>query len=367
MSSTKRRLKAGDWVQVLSKLEILATLDEHGKVDGTLFMPEMFAFCGRTFQVYKRAHKTCDTVFPVRSRRVANAVHLETRCNGQAHGRCEAGCLLFWNEAWLKRVAPHTPNVNEGDPLYSADAIRPANATKSEFVVWAQTEAVDNDASRPRYSCQATMLPYATTDLKWWDIRQYIEDFTSGNVGLWRIFKGFIYSLYYNLSQSGLGLGQPMRWIYNRFHPLWRGTLFPRLPGRIPAGHPTPTETLNLQPGELVQVKSHAEILETVTTENKNRGMSWDAELVPYCGKQFRVLRRVERLIDERTGYMQEMKSPAVILDSVVCQSRYSDCRMFCPRSIYPYWREIWLRRTGPAPLDGPSDTHQEAVCSQVQ
>jgi len=26
-------------------------------------MPEMFQLCGRRFQVYKSAHKTCDTVF----------------------------------------------------------------------------------------------------------------------------------------------------------------------------------------------------------------------------------------------------------------------------------------------------------------
>jgi len=42
---------------------------------------------------------------------------------------------------------------------------------------------------------------------------------------------------------------------------------------------------------------------------------------------------------------MQEMKNPCIILESVVCQARYSNCRMFCPRSIYPYWREIWLER----------------------
>src|ERR1700693_124510 len=95
-------LKVGDWVEVRSKEKILNTLDSSGQLDGTPFMPEMFAFCGRRFQVYKRAHKTCDTVFPVRERRVDRAVHLETRCDGQAHGGCDAGCLMFWKEAWLK-------------------------------------------------------------------------------------------------------------------------------------------------------------------------------------------------------------------------------------------------------------------------
>jgi hypothetical protein len=159
------------------------------------------------------------------------------------------------------------------------------------------------------------------------------------------MFSGLIYSIYFHLSQAGIGVGPAMRWFYNTLHPLWRGTLFPRTPGLIPQGKPTPTVALNLQPGELVHVKPHKEILKTVDTSNKNRGMFWDAELVPYCGGTYRVLKNVTKIIEERTGKMLEMKSPCIILDSVVCQARYSSCRMLCPKSMYPFWREIWLER----------------------
>src|SRR3984885_1774544 len=104
MNQESLKLKAGAFVEVLTKEEILKTLDDNGQLDGMPFMPEMFAFCGKRLKVFKRAHKTCDTVFPVRGRRVKRAVHLETRCDGLAHGGCQAGCLLFWKEAWLKRV-----------------------------------------------------------------------------------------------------------------------------------------------------------------------------------------------------------------------------------------------------------------------
>jgi len=102
------KLRPGDLVEVRTKAEILATLDEQGRLDGLPFMPEMFAFCGKRFQVFKRAHKTCDTVFPVRGRRMKDAVHLETRCDGAAHGGCQAGCLLFWKTAWLRKVDAHS-------------------------------------------------------------------------------------------------------------------------------------------------------------------------------------------------------------------------------------------------------------------
>src|SRR6185503_9144504 len=89
------------FVEIRSKAEILATLDKSGRFEGLPFMPEMLAFCGKRFRVYKRAHKTCDTVNKTGGRRMNAAVHLEgLRCSGEAHGGCQAACLLFWKEAW---------------------------------------------------------------------------------------------------------------------------------------------------------------------------------------------------------------------------------------------------------------------------
>ena len=341
-----RRLSVGEWVEVRSKEDILATLDSNGHLDGMPFMPEMFAFCGKRFQVYKRAHKTCDTVFPIRGRRIERAVHLDTRCDGRAHGDCHAGCLIFWKEAWLRQISNYSPD-DPGSRL-EADAANGGVASVAgctQFTVWARAHASDANGAEPRYICQATQLPYATKYLAWWDIRQYAEDYLSGNVGLRRILIGLVFSMYYNLSQAGIGLGPAMRWLYNKIHWLWRGSQFPRQTGTIPDRQPTPTGRLNLQPGELVRVKSHDEILKTLNIDSRNRGLIFDAEMVPYCGGTYRVLKRVTQIIDEKTGRMQEMKTPAIILDSVVCQARYSKCRLFCPRSIYPYWREIWLER----------------------
>ena len=353
-NASRPLLHGGDWIEVRSKSEILETLDKNGQLDGMPFMPEMFAFCGKKFQVYKRAHKTCDTVFPVRGRRVTRAVHLETRCDGDAHGGCQAGCLIFWKEAWLKPISRNSPD--DAAPrveAHSGNVSAASLAGCSESDVYSLAQLSSSNGGAPTYVCQATQLPYATTHLAWWDIRQYVEDYWSGNVGLWRILCGLVYSMYYNLSQAGIGVGPSMRWFYDKLHWLWRGSQFPRKGGTIPEGRPTPTATLNLQPGELVRVKSHEEILRTLNTNSKNRGMSWDAELVPYCGGTYRVLKRVTQIVDEKTGRMQEMKTPCIILDSVVCQARYSNCRMFCPRSIYSYWREIWLERVEPSVVSG--------------
>lgn len=344
------KLRVGDWVEVRSRQEILRTLDGNAQLDGMPFMPEMFAFCGQKFRVYKRAHKTCDTVFPVRGRRVDDAVHLETRCDGSAHDGCEAGCLIFWKEAWLK---PADKN-SSGTLQTPADSAR-TNETSSvapclESTVCARTHHDDPAGGPRRYTCQATQLPYATTRLEWWDVRQYLEDYSSGNVSLWQIISGAAYFFFYAVSQAGIGAGRPIRWLWDKFYPLWRGAPFPRRNGTIPDGRPTPTESLDLEPGELVRIKPYQEILKTLDARSKNRGLYFDAEEVPYCEKTYRVLRRVTKFIHDKTGQMRGMNTPSVILDKVICQSRYSECRLFCPRSIYPYWREIWLERADGAP-----------------
>ncbi len=344
------RLSAGDWIEVRSKEEILATLDKNGRLEELPFMPQMLQFCGKRFKIYKRAHKTCDTVNPIGGRRVNEAIHLETRCDGLAYGGCQAACLLFWKEAWLKPSPQEQAAAGSSDDFQGRGKPASGGSLCTEEDIWNAVGVKEQKSGEMRYACQATHLPNYTTPLAWWDIRQYVEDYSSGNVGLGRIFSGLVYVLYYNLTLSRRGrLGRPARWLYDQFQSLIGGVPFPRRKGTVPAGQLTPTATLNLQPGELVRVKSYKEILDTLDGAS-NRGMSWDAELVPYCGGVYRVKSRVERFINEKTGKMATMKTPAVMLEGVWCQSRYSNCRMFCPRAIYSWWREIWLER-----VDGSS------------
>jgi len=338
-------MRAGDWVEVRSKDEILRTLDKGGCMEGLPFSPQMFSYCGQRFRVYKSAHKTCDTVSGSGGRHLEGGIHLDLRCDGKAYGGCQAGCLLFWKEAWLKPVA--------------ADEAVGASCTKSEthsanVAAICSEQDVVNGTRAPalstgepvRYRCQATELLRYTTLLPWWDIRQYIEDYRSGNVSLSRMLSGLAYVCYNNGFQASRDtVGKPARWLYDMFQRLRGGVPYPRRKGRLSLAGPAPQADLGLQPGELVRVKSYDQILATLDTKTNHRGLKWDAELVPYCGKTLRVKTRIERFIDERTGKMISLKTPAVILDGAWCQARYSECRMFCPRSIYSWWREIWLER----------------------
>jgi len=172
------------------------------------------------------------------------------------------------------------------------------------------------------------------------------------NVGIRRLLRVSLLRGLFHLRWLGIGWRASVA-LHDAVHKLITGRPSPwNKDGLIPVGDPTPTEKLNLASGDWVQVKSHEEVRRTTTKENFNRGMRFDVEMVPFCGRTFKVDRKVERLIDERTGKMLVMKSPCIVLDGVVCGAEYSDRRLFCPRQISPYFREIWLRRA-PADVKG--------------
>jgi hypothetical protein len=336
------KLRVGDWVEVRSKEEILGTLDKKGRLGGLPFMPQMFQYCGQKFQVYKRAHKTCEWVYTVKTRMVADGIHLNLRCDGAAYGGCQTACLIFWNEAWLKSV---------GEGAVATLAVNQSGAGCTEADVRAGTRAGEQQpGSEPVYVCQATQVPEFSTPVSPWNIRQYVEDVTSGNVTFGRLLRNFIYAGYYKLARRRR-LGLPFRLVYDGFQSLVGGVPYPARGGKIPKGQLTPTATLDLKVGELVRVKTYKEILETLDVNGKNRGLRFDAEQVPYCGGVYAVRARLNKFVEEKTGKIETMKKDCIVLEGAWCQSRYSQCRIGCPRSIYPWWHEVWLERV-------PEGTH---------
>ena len=327
-------LRRGDVVEVGSPGAILATLDEGGTLEGLPFMPEMARFCGRRFVVEQRAERVCDTVNYSGTRRPPRTVLLsELRCDGSAHGGCEAECRLFWKEAWLRRIVP------------GEDPAPPPDARELTALLERTARHVRKDETCWR--CQNTELPNASEHLELWDPRSYLREYTTGNVGLARFLR----------VTARATLREPMRklgWI-PEVH----------LPGTGDgASEPAP---LDLQPGELVQIKTREEIAATLSPGGRHRGMWFDREMLPFCGRTARVRRRIRRFIDERSGgrMVELRKTACVTLEGVVCSGDLSLRRWFCPRAIFPYWQECWLRRVpahDAAPL-GPAPQGAQQAC----
>lgn len=337
-------LSAGDWVEVRSPEEILSTLDPSGCLEKMPFMPEMLRYTGQRFRVFKRAHRTCDTIDYVGGLHLKRAVHLEgLRCDGTSHDDCEARCLLFWKEAWLKKVDGPT---SMGVPPGGAKLREIGLVADPVLVRGTRKDGEAAEAPDPTYVCQATCLLEATVPLRRSDLMPYLEDLTSGNVRLGQMLRMLAFVPFSYLVGGRYGLRTPLIALYDLVQRIVGGTPYPDHRGKIPKGGKTPSRRLNLQPGEFVKVRTLPEILETVDEALRNRGLGWHTEIVPFTGRTLRVAGRIEKIINEKTGKMIRMKNDVVILEEGVCHARYiNNCRRFCPRSVYHYYREIWLER----------------------
>jgi hypothetical protein len=293
-------LLPGMWVEVRSPDEILSTLDADQSLEGLPFMPEMLPFCGRRYRVALRAERTCVHPPAMPLRRLEGAVVLEgLRCDGALHGGCQLGCMLFWKEAWLRRV----PDANTSDAASEPEETPALRVTRS--------------SDPERYFCQATELPRATyPGDPLWKPGQYLRLLKVRTFTLSELFSMFV------------------RMGRRRAARLLRPVTQHRVTARA-----RNDATLALRPGEWVEVKSRAEILPTLDERRTFMGSSFGGDMYEECGRRLRVHKRVDRIIEEGTGTLRPVQD-TVILEGSLCDRYFG-----CARVIPFQWQEVWLKR----------------------
>jgi hypothetical protein len=170
------------------------------------------------------------------------------------------------------------------------------------------------------FSCQSTSLIKATTPIRAWDFRHY----------LWEV-----------KSEEYTGIMTLLRRFIKLFRTRVEFLVSPKKYYLRGGRRITPVEALNLKTGEIVEVKSKEEILETLDSKGRNRGLEFMPEMLKYCGKKFRVFKRVDRMIFDVSGRMRLIPN-TVILEGVTCDG---SAHRGCQRTCFCLWREIWLRR----------------------
>jgi hypothetical protein len=235
------------------------------------------------------------------------------RCDGSSHGGCKHGCRIYWKQAWLRPINAETAEIRSADD--EIDKLRSRLKVKSDEL---------------RYFCQSTELLRSTEDFppeRHQRIRIALTEIRNGDIGLLR------------------ALQLLARFFRQRILKRLRGDNWLRGPHKQ-----TPKQSLNLQPGELVRVKSRAEIVKTLDHSMSNRGLGLCHEMMRCCGRVAKVRYRVDRLINEKTGVMREIADTVTLSDIRGNRSLAEECLCAgepgdCPRGELMYWREIWLER----------------------
>uniref|UniRef100_A0A832D116 Uncharacterized protein n=1 Tax=Ignavibacterium album TaxID=591197 RepID=A0A832D116_9BACT len=298
-------LKVNTKVRVKSPQEIFKTLDENGCKDNLPFMPEMLQYCGREFIISGKVEKTCvDNPTMYMAEFINNDVYFlsDLRCSGEFHDGCQRACRIFWKEDWLEVI---NNNFNE-----TSNALIASNDLSGKLKVKKNDEV---------YFCQSTELRNATKPLSVKEkIQKLFQDYRNRNYSIIRLIKVVVFPL------------------LRKFQKKIKDT---EPKGQLTT---TPTEVLNLQPGELVEIKSFDEIKQTLDVSGRNKGLLFDSDMIQFCGKRFKVRSRLDKMILERNGKMIEVKN-TVILEGVTCQCFFAFGG--CPRKEFQFWREVWLKR----------------------
>ncbi len=117
--------------------------------------------------------------------------------------------------------------------------------------------------------------------------------------------------------------------------------------------------------GELVEVRSAAEILATLDHRGRLGELPFMAEMIPFCGQRIMVERRADKVCDTISSLKSRRINDAVLLDDLRCDgSGHGGCQAACRF----YWHESWLRgidteaARGAPPVNEPIDDDGSAV-----
>jgi len=125
-----------------------------------------------------------------------------------------------------------------------------------------------------------------------------------------------------------------------------------------PGDPPADIRVLNLEPGEWVEVRPAKEIQATLDSRGRLRGLIFMPEMQQFCGRRFRVFKKVKNIVLETNQEMRTIGSPTVFLEGVWCDGSY---HAGCDRACFCFWREEWLRRI-PTPADAGGATVPESA-----
>ena len=115
---------------------------------------------------------------------------------------------------------------------------------------------------------------------------------------------------------------------------------------------------LDLRPGDLVEVRSAAEIVSSLDADGKLDGLPFMPEMLAFCGRRLRVSKRA----DDTCAVGQPRRIEATVhLEQLRCDgSAHRGCEAGC---LF-LWKEAWLRNAADGVEDSAAGSHRSVTAS---
>ena len=250
-----------------------------------------------------------------------DTVYLEDlRCDGSGHGGCQAGCKLYWKEAWLRRVDDDSGAVNPSkESLANLEHLAQAGTRTVRELKGERSEVWRCQATEAFNASELLKTSESSTVLARTDERQFRSAPFHRPCG----------------PRVRHGDCRPYRPAQSRCRCEAQGSQSSARESRSIS-----------KPGDLVQVRSPTEIAATLDEGRPQpRAFISTARCFPIAAGPSVLRTGCDK--SSTTRPVACSKSPRTASSSMASSVRASEHpgRWFCPRQIYAYWREAWLRR----------------------
>ena len=115
-----------------------------------------------------------------------------------------------------------------------------------------------------------------------------------------------------------------------------------------------------LRPGDFVEVKSPAEILQTLDADGTVGKLPFMPEMVDFCGRRYKVSKRVVKTCyyGASSGMRKFPAEDVLLLEGLRCSGAAHDG---CQKACTIFWREAWLRKVeGPRAVQSSLDPEDQ-------
>lgn len=113
---------------------------------------------------------------------------------------------------------------------------------------------------------------------------------------------------------------------------------------RLPKEQDNKPKISSIVEGNIVRIRSREEILATLNERNKLEGCFFMQEMFNYCGKEYKVIKKVENFFDEATMEMKKARA-TFLLEGLHCSGKLTGYVTKCDRNCYSFWKEAWLEK----------------------